>query len=85
MLDIKLMPRARKAEIVGMRDGRLLVRVTEPPVDGKANTALCRYLAKKLGVSQSSITVVYGKTAREKTLKVDGFSDLNFLLEQLIS
>ena len=85
MLNIKLMPRARKTETVGMRDGRLLIRVTEPPVDGKANAALCRYLAKKLGVAQSSITVIHGKTAREKTVKVDGYSDLNFLLEQLIS
>ena len=51
---VRLQPRARANEIVGERDGVLLVRVTAPPVDGRANDALCRLIAKRarLGVSQ---------------------------------
>jgi uncharacterized protein YggU (UPF0235/DUF167 family) len=50
----------------------VLIRVTAPPVDGKANDALCRLVAKKAGVAPSRVTVLKGHTARDKTLDVDG-------------
>lgn len=49
-----------------------MVRVTAPPVDGKANDALCRLIAKKAGVAPSKVTVLRGHTGRDKTLRVDG-------------
>jgi uncharacterized protein YggU (UPF0235/DUF167 family) len=57
---------------VGERDGAVLIRVTAPPVDGKANDALCRLIAKKAGVAPSRVTVVKGHTARDKVLEVEG-------------
>jgi hypothetical protein len=57
---------------VGERDGAVVIRVTAPPVDGKANAALCRLVAKKAGVAPSDVTVLRGHTARDKTLRVDG-------------
>jgi uncharacterized protein len=57
---------------VGEREGAVLIRVTAPPVDGKANEALCRLVAKKAGVAPSRVTVVRGHTARDKTLDVEG-------------
>ena len=71
-LNVRLQPRARRTEIVGERDGALLVRVTAPPVDGKANAALCKLLAKALGVAPSTVTVVRGQSARDKVVRVDG-------------
>ena len=71
-LRIRLQPRARRNEIVGERDGAVLIRVTAPPVDGRANEALCRFIAKKAGVAPSRVTLVRGHTARDKTLNVDG-------------
>ena len=50
----------------------MVVRVTAPPVDGKANDALCRLIAKKAGVAPSKVTVLRGHTGRDKTLRVDG-------------
>jgi uncharacterized protein len=50
----------------------VLIRVTAPPVDGKANEALCRLVARKVGVAPSRVTLVRGHTARDKTLDVDG-------------
>jgi uncharacterized protein YggU (UPF0235/DUF167 family) len=50
----------------------VVVRVTAPPVDGKANEALCRLIAKKAGVAPSRVTLVRGHTSREKTLDVEG-------------
>lgn len=50
----------------------MVIRVTAPPVDGRANEALCRLVAKKAGVAPSRVTLVRGHTARDKTLDVDG-------------
>jgi len=71
-LSVRLQPRARRSEIVGWRDGALLVRVTAPPVDGKANAALCKLLAKELGVAPSTVAVIRGSSARDKLLRIDG-------------
>jgi uncharacterized protein YggU (UPF0235/DUF167 family) len=58
--------------VVGERAGAVLIRVTAPPVDGKANDALCRLVAKAAGVAPSRVTVVRGHTARDKVLDVEG-------------
>jgi hypothetical protein len=72
---VRVQPRARRDEIAGERDGRLVVRVTAPPVDGKANAALRKLLAKRLGVPPGSVTVVRGEGSRDKLVEVDGLDD----------
>jgi uncharacterized protein len=67
-----LQPRARRDEVVGERDGAVVIRVTAPPVDGKANEALRRLIAKKTGIAPSRVTLTKGHTARDKTLEVEG-------------
>jgi len=69
---VRLTPRAGANEITGERDGVLLVRVTAPPVDGRANAALCRLIAKRVGVGVRSVTVIQGAGSREKIVRVDG-------------
>ncbi len=72
ILKVYLQPKSSKNEIVGpYRDG-IKVKVTAPPVEGKANEALIRFLAKKLGVSQSCVEIIRGEHSREKTLKISG-------------
>jgi uncharacterized protein len=73
-LPVKLIPRARANEICGERDGVLLVRVTAPPVDGQANAALCRLIAKRVRVGARSVAVVRGASSREKLVRVEGIS-----------
>ena len=63
---------ARANEIVGERDGVLVVRVTAPPVDGRANDALCRLIAKRARVGVRRVSVVRGAGAREKVVRVQG-------------
>jgi uncharacterized protein len=70
-LRVRLQPRAHRDEIVGEREGVLVVRVTAPPVGGKANEALCRLVAKHVGVAPSRVTVVRGHRARDKVLRID--------------
>lgn len=74
-LAVRLTPRARVNEISGVRNGVLVVRVTAPPVDGKANAALCRLIAKRAGVGVRSVSVVHGAGSRDKLLHVDGIRD----------
>lgn len=71
---VRLTPRARADEIVGERDGVLLVRVTAAPVEGRANAALCRLLARRVGVGVGSVSVVHGGAHREKVVRIDGLS-----------
>jgi uncharacterized protein len=71
---VRLQPRARANEIVGEREGVLVVRVTAPPIDGRANDALCRLIAKRARVGVRSVSVVRGAGAREKVVRVQGMT-----------
>ena len=75
VLDVRVIPRARRDELAGMREGRLLVRVSAPPVDGKANAAVCALLAKAAGVPKGAVRVVRGETARDKRVEIAGGVD----------
>ena len=66
------MPRASKSVIGGMRDGRLVVRVTAPPVDGAANDAVIALLARTLSHPKGAIRIISGETSRNKTAEIDG-------------
>jgi uncharacterized protein len=69
---VRVQPRSSKNEIAGERDGVLIVRVTAPPVEGKANDAVRRLLAKRLGVAPGRVSVVRGATGRDKIVEIDG-------------
>ena len=71
-LAVRVQPRARREEIVGMRHGVLIVRISAPPVDGRANRALCALIAKAVGVAPSTVAVVRGAGVREKILRIEG-------------
>jgi uncharacterized protein len=69
-LAVRLQPRARRDEIVGERNGVLVVRVTAPPLDGRANAALRRLIAKAVGVAPSRVEIVRGHGSRDKVVRV---------------
>ncbi len=71
-LTVRVIPRARRNEVGGERAGRLVVRTTAAPVDGRANEAVCRLVATHLGVRHRDVTVVAGARSRDKTLRVGG-------------
>lgn len=74
-ISVRLSPRASREEIAGEREDALQVRVTAPPVDGAANEALVRLLAKRLRVAKGAVTIVSGETARTKVVQVDGLDE----------
>ncbi|MFN8519072.1 MAG: DUF167 domain-containing protein [Chloroflexota bacterium] len=68
---MRLTPRGGRDQVTGVdAEGRLLVRVAAPPVDGAANEALVRLLARELGVGRTAVVVEAGATARVKRLQV---------------
>jgi uncharacterized protein len=69
---VRVQPRAKRAGVGGWRGDALVVRVSAPPVEGRANVAVCKLVAKAAGVPPSKISVVRGHASREKTLRVEG-------------
>lgn len=81
-LAVRLRPRGHRDELTGIVDGVLQARVSAPPVDGKANRALCRLIAKRVGVAPSKVSVVRGEKSRDKLVRVEGVGE-GALLEAL--
>ena len=73
---IRLTPRAAKEQIApGAEPGAYAVRVTAPPVDGRANDALRRLIARRAGVAPSRVAVIRGEKARDKVVRVEGLDE----------
>jgi uncharacterized protein (TIGR00251 family) len=72
LVDVRLRPRGHGDELIGFRDGVLQARVSAAPVDGKANAALCKLIAKRAGVAPSRVGVVRGEKSRDKVVQVEG-------------
>ena len=70
VLNVRVIPKAKNNAVTGIEDGALKIRITAPPVDGKANAFLVKFLAKRWGVPKSNISVISGESARSKRLRV---------------
>ena len=69
-LSCHLQPKASSDEFAGSHGDRLKIRITAPPVDGKANAHLIGFLAKAFGVAKSAVTIEHGETGRQKTVSI---------------
>ncbi len=74
VIRVKLLPKSSRNQVVGREGDHFKVKVTAPPVEGRANKALIELLAKKLGVSKSHIEIISGKSSRLKSIRIDGLS-----------
>ncbi len=76
-LDVRVIPRAKKSGLGGVRDGAVLIRIAAPPVANAANDALISFLSDILQVPRRAIRIIGGERARHKRVAVDGLrSDL---------
>lgn len=71
---VKVVPGARRDQIVGPLGDRLKIRVSAPPEGGKANKAVCALLAHTLGIKASAVSVIVGPGSPEKTVLVEGMT-----------
>ncbi len=71
-IQVRVIPRSPRTAVDGVRDGRLLLRVTAPPVDDSANHAVVETLARALTLPRSAVRIVGGGSARNKTIEITG-------------
>ncbi|MBN2439214.1 MAG: YggU family protein [Deltaproteobacteria bacterium] len=69
---IRVVPRASRCETAGIQDAALKIRITAPPVEGKANEACIALLAALLGVKKARVKIIAGHASRMKTVAVEG-------------
>jgi uncharacterized protein (TIGR00251 family) len=74
LISVRVQPGASKDIIAGIREGFLLIKLCSPPVDGRANDSLIRFVADRLDISRSSIRIIHGIKNRKKLLEVAGVS-----------
>ena len=76
IITVRLQSRASRDELLGWNEeGTLRVRVIAPPVDGAANAALVRLLARRLGIAKSKVSLVSGARARNKIVEIEGVTE----------
>jgi uncharacterized protein (TIGR00251 family) len=71
-VSVRVVPRSTKEGVAGFEGGVVKIRLNAPPVEGKANEALVRFLAKAVGVPRSRITLITGERGRNKVVRVAG-------------
>lgn len=69
---MRAQPRASKNEIVGVQQDALRIRISAPPIEGKANKALVQFLAEQLAVKRNQVEIMSGHTTRIKTIHIVG-------------
>ena len=78
-LIVRVQPNARQNQLTGFKEGVLHIRIAAPPVEGKANEALVKFLSAELGVSKTSLSIERGMTGKTKTITIRGLSQSQVL------
>lgn len=71
IISCHLQPKASKTEVVGLHGNALKVRIKAPPVEGKANAELIRFLAKEFAVSKRDVVLISGELSRQKRIRIN--------------
>lgn len=73
-INIHVQPKSSQAKII-LENGIIRVWVNAPPVDGEANDAVVKLFSKALKVAKGKIEIIRGHSSREKTLRIEGFTE----------
>ena len=77
-IEVKVLPKSERDEIRGFVNGILKVRVSAPPIEGKANERLIELISRTMEVSRSNVSIIKGRTSRIKTISIEGVSEGRF-------
>lgn len=83
-LKILLQPKASADKIIGLLGDELKISITAPPVDGKANNHLIKFMAKQFKVSKSQVEIVKGQLNRHKVLQIKNPQQIPQIVQQLL-
>ena len=78
IINIKVEPRSSRSEIVGPYGDGIKVKLTSPPVDGKANKELVNLLAKELKIPKKDIEIISGQSSKNKVVRIIGLSRIDY-------
>jgi hypothetical protein len=76
---IRVLAGSSRCEISGIRDDALKIKITSPPIEGRANEECIRFLADQLGIKKSQVQIIAGYKSKIKTVAVSGLTRENFL------
>jgi len=77
----RIQPNASRNEVLGFADGVLHIRIAAPPIKGKANQELIKFLSDILGISKSNLTINQGLTSKRKVISISGLTQ-NQIIER---
>ena len=78
ILRLRVQPRARKNELAGQLDGEWKLRLTAPPVEGRANQSCIEFFARGLGIARARVRLLSGEKSRRKVLELEGVTEEEF-------
>jgi uncharacterized protein len=84
VIALHVQPGAKRTELIGTYGDALKIKIAAPPVDGKANAELLRFMARKCGAPARDVTLAYGETSRDKGVNFTGLTAAH-IFEKLIS
>jgi uncharacterized protein (TIGR00251 family) len=74
-LKVRVIPNARKTEFSGYRDDEIVLRLSAPAVEGKANKAAVEFVSRYFGVARSAVLLIGGERSRHKIFQIVGLED----------
>lgn len=86
VLDVRVLPRSSRCEIAGVQDGALKIKITAPPVEGKANKECVRFISGLLKIKKTAVSIIAGEKSKNKTILVSGMTaqDIENVIRPLI-
>jgi len=72
VFQVRVLPRSSKCDIAGIQGDALKIKITAPPVEGKANVECVRFLSDRFGIKRSRISIISGHTSKNKTIAISG-------------
>jgi len=78
IINLHVIPNAKKNEIVGEHNNKLKIKIISPPVEGSANKEIIKFLSKKLKINKSKITILAGEKNREKRISLENINKEEF-------
>ncbi len=83
--ELRVIPRSSGCAISGIQDGALKIRITAPPLEGRANEECIRFISDLLKIRKSSVEITSGGKSRKKTVSIAGVKkkDIEALLPEL--
>jgi uncharacterized protein (TIGR00251 family) len=74
VISVRVVPRAGRSAVAGMRGDAVVIRLAAAPVDGAANDALVQFIAASLGCARRDVEIIAGVKSRDKRLRIEGFT-----------